>query len=72
MESRRVANSLALVGKILGFLAIVLLAALALALFGPTLPADNPLRSIGVGLRDVGTWISRGFGGGYGEVIQTN
>ena len=50
--------------------ALVLLSivALALAVFGPSMPAGSPLRAMGQGVRDIGDFIARGFGGGYGEL----
>lgn len=65
-------GSLRRVGRVLGIMAILVIGAIALAVIGPTLPADNPLRNIGVSLRGVGQWISRGFGGGYGEIVGGN
>ena len=53
-------------------MAIVVLGALALAVIGPTLPPGNPLHDIGGMLRDIGQTVSRGFGGGYGELVQGN
>lgn len=57
-------------GRFVVALVLVLLAAVALAVLAPSLPA-GPLRDLGQGLRDIGDFVASGFGGGYGELGGT-
>lgn len=47
---------------------IILIVAVALAVVGPSMPAGSPWRAAGDGLRGIGDFLARGFGGGYGEI----
>ncbi len=49
-------------------LVIGLIAIVAFALVGTSLPEGNPLRDAAEGLRSIGSNIADGFGGGYGEL----
>jgi hypothetical protein len=60
------------VAKFLGVIAVLALAAVALAVFGPNLPPGNPLHDLGSALREFGGTIGRGFGGGYAELVGGN
>lgn len=51
---------------VLGAVLVILL--VVVAVIGPSMPPGNPLRAAGDSLSGIGEFLSRGFGGGYGEI----
>lgn len=47
---------------------VLLIVAVVMTVIGPSMPADSPLRAASDGIRGIGDFLGRGFGGGYGEI----